>query len=134
MAKSLNFIHLLAVAALLAPAACAPVRGLLPSHNKSAGGGAPAPSLLGGEAAALSAAEKKQAMAAEYQALEYKKAGEAVRWAGARASGAVVPGQPYRVGAQNCRQYSHEWQLNGAPHMMRGSACRNEDGSWTPLL
>lgn len=120
--------------------ACAPLRGFLPSHETGAASravlAAQGQGLLGADANALSAAGRKQAMAAEYQALEYKKAGETVQWAdaGSAASGSVTPGQPYRVGAQNCRQYSHNWVINSVPHLMRGSACRNEDGSWTPLI
>lgn len=122
---------------LPALAGCAPLRGLWPRQNNAAAAlAAPAQSLLGAEAAGLSAAGRKQVLAAEYQALEHKKSGEAVAWRDAKsgASGSVIPGQPYRVGAQNCRQYSHNWQINGAPKTARGSACRNEDGTWTPLL
>jgi len=103
----------------------------------SGAGGAAAPNfgLLGPDAAKLSNAARKQALAAEYKALELSKTGQSVAWSNAadHAAGTVMPGQPYRVGAQNCRQYSHDWRLNGLPHSARGAACRNADGSWTPL-
>ncbi|KAA6206429.1 MAG: hypothetical protein DU429_03640 [Candidatus Tokpelaia sp.] len=139
MVKGFHYKNWLVITALIMPvAACAPLRGVF-SHKSGASVGGmavPGQSLPGQEAGLLSTAEKDQAAAAEYQALEYKKAGEAVPWgkAGARASGIVTPGQPYRVGTQNCRQYSHNWVINGVPHVARGSACRNEDGSWTPLV
>jgi len=91
--------------------------------------------LLGADAEYLTPGQRRQALAAEYKALEHNKAGQTVSWGDARgeASGTVTPGQPYQVGAQNCRQYSHDWKADGVPHTARGSACRNADGSWTTL-
>lgn len=91
--------------------------------------------LLGQSAAGLSKPVRKQALEAEYKALEYTDAGKSVDWASPKgdASGSVTPGQPYQVGSQNCRQYSHSFTINGVPQTARGSACRNSDGSWTPL-
>lgn len=103
--------------------------------------------LLGSSIDFLSKDERRHALEAEYKALEYAKAGEAVSWgAGSahregtqagtgdkRASGSVVAGQPYQVGSQNCRQYSHSFIIGGVPRTARGSACRNPDGSWVPL-
>ena len=48
-------------------------------------------------------------------------------------AGTVRPAQPYRVGSQDCRQYTHVIQVNGGPREARGTACRNEDGSWMLL-
>lgn len=75
------------------------------------------------------------ALQAEYQALEYTPAGEKVGWGrpGQRLSGEVVASQPYRVGSQDCRQYTHTVLDAGQPLSNRGTACRNADGSWTPL-
>ncbi|MCR5858930.1 hypothetical protein [Mesorhizobium sp. J428] len=47
--------------------------------------------------------------------------------------GEVAAAQPYRVGSQDCRQYTHTVTLGGAQNVARGTACRNSDGSWTPL-
>lgn len=76
-----------------------------------------------------------KALQAEYEALEYTPAGQAVAWgrAGGRFSGEVVASQPYRVGSQDCRQYTHTVVAEGTPVTSRGAACRNPDGSWTPL-
>jgi len=92
--------------------------------------------LIGGNVGAgLSSSEKMQAIEAEYRALEYSPVGQSVTW-GDRAAGrhgAVSAAQPYRVGSQDCRQYTHSVTLGGAESVARGTACRNADGSWTPL-
>jgi surface antigen len=85
--------------------------------------------------ATLNQGERRQALEAEYRALEYMPAGEAVRWrntAGTR-SGEVTAAQPYRVGSQDCRQYTHALSVDGQRRALRGTACRNPDGSWSPL-
>lgn len=90
--------------------------------------------LLGSSANQLSAADRKNALESEYRALEYSPAGKAVSWSGSgSSSGDVIAAQPYQVGSQNCRQYTHSFVIGGAPHSVRGTACRNADGSWTPL-
>ncbi|EJN01426.1 hypothetical protein [Phyllobacterium sp. YR531] len=84
--------------------------------------------------ASLEPDDRKRALQAEYQALEYSPAGKVVEWKnnGSR-SGEVVAAQPYQVGSQNCRQYTHTIRIDGTPQSARGTACRNDDGSWTPL-
>lgn len=84
----------------------------------------------------LSAADRRLALEAEYKALEYTPGGRPVSWKTAgsgTASGDVVAAQPYRVGSQDCRQYSHTVFDAGQAQTARGTACRNADGSWTPL-
>lgn len=90
--------------------------------------------LLGSAANQLNAADRKKALEAEYRALEYSPAGKAVSWSGSGSnSGDVTAAQPYQVGSQNCRQYSHSFNIGGSQQTSRGTACRNPDGSWTPL-
>ncbi len=92
--------------------------------------------LIGGSiGSSLSATEKRSALEAEYKALEYTTSGQKVTWKGDQASryGEVVPAQPYRVGSQDCRQYTQTVFTGGAGVTARGTACRNADGSWTPL-
>lgn len=90
--------------------------------------------LLGASANQLSAADRRKALEAEYRALEYSPAGKAVSWSGSGSvSGDVTAAQPYQVGSQNCRQYNHTFTIGGTQQTARGTACRNEDGSWTPL-
>lgn len=91
--------------------------------------------LLGSHAVRLSGDDRRKALEAEYRALEYSAAGKVVSWTASEegASGEVVAAQPYQVGSQNCRQYTHNFILNGVPQTERGTACRNPNGSWTPL-
>jgi surface antigen len=91
--------------------------------------------LVGGTVGAgLSDKEKRSALEAEYRALEYMGSGQKVAWQGVSGhSGEVVAAQPYRVGSQDCRQYTQTVVIGGAASTARGTACRNADGSWTPL-
>jgi len=83
----------------------------------------------------LSGSERRSGLEAEYRALEYTASGQPVTWKGSQANryGEVVAAQPYRVGSQDCRQYTHTVYAGGAGVSARGTACRNPDGSWTPL-
>lgn len=92
--------------------------------------------LLGASMQSLSSRDRKQALEAEYKALEYTDAGKSVTWTSTNegTSGSVTPGQPYQVGSQNCRQYSHSFFINGVPQTVHGSACRNANGTWSPLI
>ena len=76
---------------------------------------------------------QRLALEAEYKALEYSKGGESVAWKGSGMSGTVTPAQPYQVGSQNCRQYTHTIDQGGSQSEFRGAACRNPDGSWSRL-
>ena len=83
----------------------------------------------------LSATERTRAVEAEYKALEYTGVGSMTGWGDKSTGryGEVSPGQAYRVGSQDCRQYTHTVYLAGGSRSARGTACRNADGSWTPL-
>lgn len=81
----------------------------------------------------LSDSDKQRALEAEYRALESSPLGQSVVWKGRGASGEVVAAAPYQVGSQNCRQYTHTITVDDKPTMARGAACRNDDGTWTPL-
>jgi surface antigen len=93
--------------------------------------------LVGGPVGAeLSETERRRALEAEYRALEYTPAGEAVAWGtegGAGGYGEVTAAQPYSVGSQNCRLYTLTVTAKGRTQQARGSACRNPDGSWSRL-
>jgi surface antigen len=92
--------------------------------------------LIGGSiGSGLSDTEKRKGLEAEYKALEYNTSGQKVTWKSDNSTryGEVVAAQPYRVGSQDCRQYTHTVYTNGAGVTARGTACRNTDGSWTPL-
>jgi len=81
----------------------------------------------------LGESDRQRALEAEYRALEAAPGGQPVLWEGRGVSGSVVAAAPYQVGSQNCRQYSHTVIVEGQSTSGRGAACRNSDGSWTPL-
>lgn len=87
-------------------------------------------------AEALDQRDRRLALEAEYRTLEYTPAGQVVAWGrqGDSRYGQVTAGSPYRVGSQDCRQYSHTVFVTGQSRELRGTACRNPDGSWTPLI
>lgn len=108
-----------------------PLPGTTSPNPGITGGG-----LIGGKlGAALDRGDRTAGFEAEYKALEYSSGGELVIWAGKTgvSGGKVVAAQPYRVGSQDCRQYSHELTLSGAVTSARGTACRNGDGTWSLL-
>jgi surface antigen len=81
----------------------------------------------------ISKADRQRALEAEYRALEGSRGGQPVVWQGSGISGSVVAAAPFQVGSQNCRQYSHTVTVKGQESVTRGAACRNADGTWTPL-
>ena len=81
----------------------------------------------------MSRGDFNRAMEAEYQALETSPGGQAVIWGSGDTRGEVVANAPYQVGNQNCRQYAHSLTVDGKQAKVRGAACRNTDGTWTPL-
>lgn len=84
----------------------------------------------------LSSSDKARALEAEYKGLEAAPGGQVVAWEGSGGlKGEVVAAVPYQVGSQNCRQYTHSVVVKdgAAPLVARGAACRNKNGSWTPL-
>lgn len=91
----------------------------------------------GGVAAAslddLNREDRRRALAAEFRALEFEPVGASVDWQGRGASGSVTALAPFKVGSQNCRQLAHSLTIDGTSTLAKGSACRETDGSWTPL-
>nr|WP_245262655.1 hypothetical protein [Ensifer sp. BR816] len=81
----------------------------------------------------LGKSDRQRALEAEYRALEAAPGGQPVAWEGRGVSGSVVAAAPYQVGSQNCRQYSHTVAVKGQSSTARGAACRNSDGTWSPL-
>ncbi|MBB6220891.1 surface antigen [Rhizobium leguminosarum] len=89
--------------------------------------------LVGRSGVTLSDSDKQRALEAEYRALEGAAVGQPMLWTGKDITGKVVAAAPYQVGSQNCRQYTHTLTVDGKDTVVRGAACRNEDGSWSPL-
>lgn len=80
----------------------------------------------------LDEADRRAAQDAEYRALEYGQSGVASPWKNPNSGhyGNVVPGNPYKLRGNNCREYTHTIYVQGKPETMRGSACRQPDGTW----
>ncbi|MEM9278692.1 MAG: glycine zipper 2TM domain-containing protein [Pseudomonadota bacterium] len=97
--------------------------------------GALAGGIIGGSIGqSLDQGSRQSALQAEYNALERGAPGQPVRWQGNNGTyGQVVPQQTYQVGSQNCRRYTHTIFIDGSPQQATGTACRNADGTWTPL-
>jgi surface antigen len=97
--------------------------------------GATAGGILSGPAgASLDDRDRRRAYAAEKQALEQGQPGEPVGWRGSGGRhGTVVPGVIYEVRGTRCRDYTHSIYIDGRPQTGRTTACRNPDGSWSPV-
>jgi surface antigen len=99
-------------------------------------GGAALGGLLGNRiGAAMDDDDKRRAYAAQLDALESGPPGAPVAWenpdSGRR--GTVVPGPTYDRRGARCRGYTHTIYIDGRPQTARGEACRNPDGTWTPI-
>lgn len=89
--------------------------------------------VIGKTGAEVSDNDRKRALEAEYRTLEAAPSGQPVIWRGDDANGEVTAAAPFQVGTQNCRQYAHTIIAGGKQVKARGSACRNDDGSWSLL-
>ncbi len=85
--------------------------------------------------AALDDEDKKRAYEAEMNALESGPSGAPVGWRNPDSGryGSVVPGPAYDQSGRKCRAYTETIYIDGRPQTARGTACRNPDGTWTPL-
>jgi surface antigen len=72
------------------------------------------------------------AQQAEFDALETGESGHPRRWRNPDNGhyGDVVPSRPYKRGVADCRDYAHTVYIDGRPQTMKGTACRNADGTW----
>jgi surface antigen len=85
--------------------------------------------------ASLDDDDRQRAYDAQISALESGPSGAPVSWRNPDSGryGTVVPGPAYVDAGRNCRSYTHTIYIDGTPQTARGTACRNPDGSWTPL-
>jgi surface antigen len=84
--------------------------------------------------ASLDEEDRRRAYAAEIQALEGGAAGAPVGWRSPNGRyGSVVPGPYYTDNGRRCRAFTETIYIDGRPQTARGVACRNPDGSWTPV-
>jgi surface antigen len=79
----------------------------------------------------LDDADKRVARNAEYQALEFGRAGAPITWKSPSGkTGEVIPQTTYSLNDTTCRDYTQAVFRDGRPEVARGTACRQPDGSW----
>ena len=85
--------------------------------------------------AAMDDEDKQRAYAAQMEALERGPSGAPVSWKNPDSGryGSIVPGPAYDQRGMKCRSFTHTIYIDGRPQTARGTACRNPDGTWTPL-
>jgi surface antigen len=85
--------------------------------------------------ASLDDDDKRYAYEAQMRALERGPSGAPVAWRNPDSGryGNIVPGPAYDQRGSKCRSFSHTIYIDGQPQIARGAACRNPDGTWTPL-
>jgi surface antigen len=83
----------------------------------------------------LDARDRELARQAEYDAWERGPPGKAVRWRNTETGrhGEIVAEAYYDRGGARCRDFVHRVWIDGRPRQMRGTACRNPDGTWTQV-
>jgi surface antigen len=76
--------------------------------------------------------DRRLAAQAEFAALEEGESDRPRRWRNPDNGryGDVVPGRPYKRASVDCRDYTSTVYIDGRPRTMRGTACRNPDGTW----
>jgi surface antigen len=79
--------------------------------------------------------DRMLAQQAEYEALERGQSGISRQWRNPDNGhyGEIVPTRPYKRGVADCRDYTHKVYIGGQPQAMRGTACRNPDGTWSAV-
>ncbi len=77
--------------------------------------------------------DRMLAQQAEFAALETGQSGTPRQWRNPDSGryGEVVPSKPYRRAQRDCRDFTHTVYISGRPETMRGTACRNPDGTWS---
>ena len=72
------------------------------------------------------------ALRAEYEALEYGRAGPATTWQSPTTGnrGDIVVGATYQVNRLDCREYKHTVYIGARARVVHGTACRQPDSAW----
>jgi surface antigen len=83
----------------------------------------------------LDVRDRQLAQQAEMDAWERGPPGRPVRWRNPDNGryGEVVAEDYYERGGARCRDFIHRVWIDGRPQQMRGTACRNPDGTWTQV-
>lgn len=79
--------------------------------------------------------DRMLAQQAEFEAFERGQSNVSRTWRNPDTGryGEVIPTRPYKRGNVDCRDYTHKIYIDGRPQAMRGTACRNPDGTWTTV-
>ena len=139
-----KLVWALLIAGSLGACAATPETGQGAKENTGTAVGAIAGGLLGSTigglignriGASMDDEDKRRAYAAQMQALESGQSGAPVTWKNPDTGryGTIVPGPAYQQASGTCRQYTHTIYIDGKPQTARGAACRNPDGTWTPI-
>jgi surface antigen len=80
----------------------------------------------------LSPGARDQATAAQFNALEYGRAGAPRDWQGGDgiASGKVTVGPDLNVNNLRCRNFTHVVTISGTAYTQKGQACREPAAGW----
>jgi len=80
----------------------------------------------------LTSKERAEAASAQFYALQFGRPGAPRNWQGeSGAIGRVSVGPYVRVNALDCRDFTHSVTIEGKQYDREGTACREEDGSWS---
>lgn len=68
------------------------------------------------------------------QALESTPTGQASAWKNPDSGDSyrMTPTRTYEAGAEPCRDFTVDATVDGKPETVKGTACRQSDGSWKP--
>jgi surface antigen len=77
--------------------------------------------------------DRELARQAEFDAWERGPPRQPVRWRNPDNGryGEVIAEDYYYRGSSRCRDFIHKVYIDGRPQAMRGTACRNPDGTWS---
>jgi len=106
------------------------------SHIAAGVAGAAIGGLIGNRiGAALDDEDRRLAYEAQMAALESGPSNAPRTWRNPDSGryGTIVPGPAYDRGDAHCRHFTHTIYIDGRPQSARGTACRNPDGTWTPV-
>ena len=83
----------------------------------------------------LDVRDRQLARQAEMDAWERGPPGRPVRWRNPDNGryGEIIAEDYYDRGGVRCRDFIHRVWIDGRPQQMRGTACRNPDGTWTQV-
>lgn len=129
-------------------AACSAVSGSSPESGWGSQFGASNSSVVEGEAStaisalvdndfglALDPDDRRAAAEAQKHAVRFGRTGVGVPWTNEKTGrkGEVVAGAKYQVNDRECREFVHTMEVRGTVLKSRGTACREDNGTWKTL-